>query len=136
MNMRKILLLLAIVLTCVVMSAFNVIQDKPWVVPEASKKQRNPMKATEENINVGKNLYSKHCRSCHGKNGEGDGPKAGELKTSPGDFTTLDFQQQTDGELYYKTTEGRDDMPGFRKKLSNDEDRWVIVAYLRTLKPA
>lgn len=109
-------------------------QDKPWNVPEAAQKMKNPTTGSPDNVNIGKTLYGKHCRSCHGKNGEGDGPKSAELKTAPGDFTTAEFQAQSDAALYYKTTEGRDDMPNFKKKIASDEDRWLIVHYLRTLK--
>lgn len=118
-----------------ILLSFSPLQDKPWNVPEAAQKAKNPTKGSADNLSVGKNLYSKHCKSCHGKNGEGDGPKAAELKTAPGDFTSADFQAQTDGALYYKTTEGRDDMPNFKKKISSDEDRWLIIHYLRTMKP-
>ena len=50
-----------------------------------------------------------------------------------GDFSSEDFQAQTDGELFYKTTFGRDDMPEYTKKMPDDEDRWLIVNYMRTL---
>ena len=131
-------ILFAIMLTgfsVILLSFTTFLQDKKkWVVPESAKKVTNPTKASEENITIAKNLFAKHCRSCHGKNGEGDGTKAAELKSFPGDFTTPKFQAQTDGEIFYKTTEGRDEMPEFKKKLPSDEDRWLIVHYLRTLK--
>lgn len=85
----------------------STLQDKkPWPVPEASMKMKNPVKNDAEAITIGKSLYAKHCKSCHGKNGEGDGTKAAELKTPPGDFTSEEFHSQTDGELFYKS--GRD----------------------------
>jgi len=118
----------------IMLVSFSTLQDKPWNVPEAAQKVKNPTKESTDNINIGKTLYGKHCRSCHGKSGEGDGPKAAELKTAPGDFTSEEFQVQSDGALYYKTTEGRDDMPNFKKKISSDEDRWLIIHYVRTLK--
>jgi mono/diheme cytochrome c family protein len=31
-------------------------------------------------------------------------------------------------------TEGRDEMPSFKKKVAEDDDRWLLVNYLRTLK--
>lgn len=117
-----------------VFAALFMFQSSDWKVPEAAKKMKNPVEADKETLAIGKNIYAKHCRSCHGKNGEGDGSKAEELETFPGDFTTEEFQAQTDGELYYKTTEGRDDMPEFKKKIASDEDRWIVVAYLRTFK--
>ena len=33
-------------------------------------------------------LYSTHCKSCHGKEGLGDGTKAAQLKTKSGDFSS------------------------------------------------
>ena len=35
----------------------------------------------------GKALYATHCKSCHGTKGLGDGSKAAQLKTEPGDFS-------------------------------------------------
>jgi len=121
-------------LLSILLLSFSSLQDKPWNVPDAAQKMKNPTNASADNINMGKTLYAKHCRSCHGKTGEGDGPKAAELKTAPGDFSSTEFQAQSDGALYYKTTEGRDDMPNFKKKIASDEDRWLIIHYLRTMK--
>ncbi|MFH6767730.1 cytochrome c [Gaetbulibacter aquiaggeris] len=104
-----------------------------WKVPSKYVTMKNPI-PTKQDAAIGKSLYDKHCKSCHGKEGYGDGPKAADLKGDLGDFSTAKFQKQTDGELFYKTTFGRDDMPEFTKKLPDDEDRWLIVNYMRTLK--
>jgi mono/diheme cytochrome c family protein len=134
-NHTSYIYFVAVAVLLIMLSFTSVLQDnKPWPVPENAKKMKNPVANNAENITIGKNLYAKHCRSCHGKNGEGDGTKAAELKTHPGDFTSSEFQGQTDGELFYKTTEGREDMPEFKKKIASDEDRWILVHYLRTLK--
>ncbi len=109
-------------------------KPKPWPVPEAAKKVKNPLKGDSETLNIGKGIYAKHCKSCHGKNGEGDGTKAPELKTFAGDFTSEAFKAQTDSEIFYKTSEGRDDMPSFRKKIDNEEDIWAVVLFIRALK--
>ena len=109
-------------------------QQEKWVVPEAAKKMKNPTDPTDEDGQfVGKSLYLKHCRSCHGKIGKGDGPKSAELKTPCGDLTTKEVQMQTDGELFYKMSEGKGDMPSFKKRIVQDEDRWNVVNYIRTL---
>ncbi len=36
--------------------------------------------------------------------------------------------------FFYKTTEGRGDMPSFKKKLPDPNDIWDLVNYMRTLK--
>ena len=119
------------------MSYFNYQQDgkkKPWVVPEKSKALKNPVKSDDANLVSGKTLYNKHCKSCHGAKGLGDGTKAKELDTPSGDFSVKEFQSQTDGEIFYKTKEGRDDMPSFKKKITDDDEIWSVVNYLRTFK--
>jgi mono/diheme cytochrome c family protein len=112
--------------------SFTSFMQEEWKVPEKYEKMKNPTNP-EEDINIGKSLYSKHCKSCHGKEGYGDGPKADEVKGELGDFSSEEFQAQSDGALYYKTTVGRDDMPEFIKKIPEDEDRWLIINYMRTL---
>lgn len=112
---------------------FNMLQDS-WVVPAKYKNMENTAVYDKEGASIARQLYSKHCKSCHGKTGLGDGPKAGELDTPSGDFSIASFHEQSDGELLYKTTFGRDDMPAFDKKLKSDEDRWLLVHYMRTFK--
>lgn len=128
------LALMMLVLGWVTMSFISNTQDdkkKPWKVPETAKAKKNPQSGAETAA-AGKVLYSKHCKSCHGAKGLGDGPKSKELDTPSGDFSAKDFQSQTDGELFYKTKEGRDDMPSFKKKITDDEDIWNLVNYMRT----
>ena len=103
-----------------------------WVVPAKYQSMKNPTDPKVD-LAIGKSLYGKHCKSCHGSEGYGDGVKAKEMKGDLGDFSSKKFQSQTDGALFYKTTFGRDDMPAFNKKLPSDEDRWLIVNYMRTL---
>jgi len=109
-------------------------QPKPWSVPDKAAKTPNPIKSSSESIAAGKALWSQHCSSCHGKTGVGDGTKAAQLKTQPDDLTTATCQSQSDGSLFYKVSEGRDDMPSFKKKLPEAEDIWDLVIYMRTLK--
>lgn len=113
-------------------SFVSVYQNSDWTVPDEAKNMKNPTDP-DEDLDNGKSLYSKHCQSCHGKEGYGDGTKSAELETDPGDFSSEEFQAQTDGSLFYKTTEGRDDMPSFAKKIADDEDRWLVVNYMRTM---
>ena len=112
--------------------SFGTIMQEEWVVPDEYQNMKNPTDPSVD-LDVGKSLYAKHCQSCHGKEGYGDGKKAEEVEGDLGDFSSAEFQAQTDGALFYKTTFGRDDMPEYTKKLPDDEDRWLIVNYMRTL---
>ena len=117
-----------------IFSGFRLFQQKPWPVPDNYKNMKNPVASDATSIAEGKTLYATHCKSCHGAKGLGDGNKAAQLKTEPGNFSTADFQSQTDGALFYKTSEGRDDMPNFKKKIPDADERWAIVNYMRTFK--
>ena len=105
-----------------------------WVVPDKYKTLKNPTPANKENTANGKDLYAKHCKSCHGVAGLGDGPKAATLGEACGDFSTAKFQGQTDGEIFYKVTEGKGKMPSFKKTIPEDNDRWNLVLYMRSFK--
>jgi mono/diheme cytochrome c family protein len=122
----------AIVSSAILFSAFR--EHKPWNVPDKYVKMANPVKADAATLKDGKSLWTKHCQSCHGKTGLGDGPKAAQLKTEAGDFSKAETQKQTDGSLFYKIAEGRDDMPAFKKKISDEDEMWQLVNYVRTFK--
>ena len=111
----------------------SAISSNEWIVPTKYQTMKNPTDPKLD-LAIGKSLYSKHCKSCHGKEGYGDGPKAEEQDGDLGDFSSVLFQSQTDGALFYKTSFGRDDMPEYTKKMPDIEDRWLIVNYMRTLK--
>lgn len=131
---RKIMLVVLITALIGTGFTFKMNDQKPWIVPDAAKNKKNPVASNAESIAAGKALWSTHCKSCHGPKGMGDGTKASQLKTVPGDFTKAEVQAETDGSLFYKTSEGRDDMPSFKKKIPDEEERWSIVNYIRTFK--
>lgn len=128
-------LLLAGTIFISLVSGFRPIQgNKPWIVADADNNKVNPVKSDASSISDGKTLWDLHCKSCHGSKGMGDGSKAAQLKTEPGDFSKKLTQSQTDGSLYFKISKGRDDMPGFKKKIPENDDIWSLVNYIRTLK--
>jgi len=108
-------------------------KGKPWPAPESAIKMKNPVKADDASIKEGKDLYAQHCKSCHGSKGKGDGTKAEKIDISCGDFSGEEFAKMSDGEAYWKTTEGRKPMPAFEQKLS-DHERWAVINYIRTFK--
>lgn len=132
--MRTKIYLAAILATSTFLFSFIHYQKKPWDAPEKYAKMVNPVKPDAESLKAGKALWVKHCQSCHGKTGLGDGTKAAQLDTEVGDLTSAEAQSQTDGSLFYKSLEGRDEMPTFKKKIPDEEEIWAIVNYVRTFK--
>jgi mono/diheme cytochrome c family protein len=113
--------------------AFTIVQEE-WVVPAEYEAMQNPTDPDdEEGLEIGEELYMEHCKSCHGKEGLGDGQKADEQEGELGDFSSEEFQAQSDGALFYKSKIGRDDMPDFSKKISDDEEIWYVVNFMRIL---
>jgi mono/diheme cytochrome c family protein len=118
--------------------AFVLPQDQkiggPWDIPAKYQKMENPYADDASLVKAGKMMYNKHCKSCHGSDGLGDGSKAAQLETYPGDFTSDEFKEQSDGILFYKSIIGRDEMPNFEKKIPDEEDQWAVVMYVKTME--
>jgi mono/diheme cytochrome c family protein len=131
---RNLIVLSAVGFAFMLMAFVSRRQNDPWPVPDKYMKMANPVKSDATSIAAGKELYNQHCQSCHGKKGKGDGPKAAQLDTECGDFTKADFQKQPDGAIFYKTFEGRKDMPSYKKKIPEQNDIWSVINYIRTLK--
>lgn len=129
---RKNLLTASLLLMiAIVGSAF--FQQKEWKAPASADAKKNPLTSDATTLAAGKAVYVKECQSCHGKKGKGDGPSAKDLDIPAGDFSKATMQSQSDGALFWKTSEGRKPMPSFKKKLT-EEKIWQTVIYMRTLK--
>jgi len=100
-----------------------------WVVPAADKAKKNPVASSAESISKGKNLYNTHCKSCHGDPGKNNGLP---LNPKPTDPASDQYQKNTDGEIFYKITNGRGAMPSFKATIP-EQDRWHIINFVRSL---
>lgn len=105
----------------------------PWNVPDDLKTKNNPYKSDASSIARGKNTYKMECVRCHGKLGKGNGSSADLLDIPVADLTADKVQTQTDGELFWKISEGRKPMPLAKRTLTDDQ-RWDIINYIRTFK--
>ena len=130
---RLAVIALAVIVCAVLLAAVNFTRN--WIEYRKARALNNPVAATPTAIAAGKQLYENHCQKCHGSNGDGKGPKAAELSSSPGDFTNAgEMNRRTDGELFWVITKGRSQMPEFKDKIS-EEGRWQLVNYIRTFEP-
>ena len=137
-NLSVLLKSLSVVAFLFALCSSVVAQDQKaasaWEIPAKYKTMKNALKGDAASVNVGKNLYAKHCKSCHGGTGLGDGPKASSMKTKITSFKDAKFQAQADGAIYYQIVVGRDEMPAFDKKVAEEDDRWALVNFVRSLK--
>lgn len=98
---------------------------------------RNPLAPVSKDIAAGQALYVAHCASCHGEQGQGDGPAADALWPRPANLRwVLGRPMASDGYLMWVIAEGGaalgSAMPAFRDVLSETE-RWKILLFLRSL---
>lgn len=118
------------------MSVFSFIaseKKEAWNIPAKYTAMKIQKKGDKTSIDLGKTLYVKHCKSCHGSAGKGDGAKAASLKTAMDNIATPAFKALPDGNKYYMAFVGRGDMPNFEKKIVDEEERWAIINYLNSL---
>ena len=124
------------VLLCVVLFYATISfgqHSMPWNVPESEKGKKNLYASDASSIARGKKTYKSECFRCHGKEGKGDGTSSDLLDKQPADLSSDKVQNQTDGELFWKISEGRKPMPLAKRTLTDDQ-RWDIINYIRTLK--
>ena len=95
-------------------------------VSEGDRSRVNPYQDKADAVAAGSKLYGQHCAKCHGADLQG-------VRNKPS-LHSETVQHATDGELFWKITEGKKPMPTYEKLLSAT-DRWNVVNYIRTLAP-
>ncbi|MDC8447703.1 MAG: cytochrome c [Nitrospira sp.] len=82
----------------------------------------------------GKAVYERHCQSCHGPGGRGDGPAAASLKAPPTNFQRFQSFLKSDEELLRTIEHGVvfSPMHSWRGRLTDGEMQ-DVVAYIRLL---
>lgn len=105
--------------------------EEPKIPPEEAKRT-NPVKPTPEGLAVSRRLYGYDCAMCHGKNGDGKGDLAADMK-----LTLLDWRDpatlagMTDGEIFYIIKKGKGKMTGEEDRLKETQV-WGLVNVVRS----
>src|ERR1700720_3440885 len=103
----------------------------PWVAPATEKSKKNPAPSVKKTIDQGETVAKTNCASCHGAKGKGDGAAAVALNPKPADWTSAKVQSESDGEIFWKISNGRGAMPPWKHLAEND--RWALIRYIRSL---
>jgi mono/diheme cytochrome c family protein len=102
-------------------------------IPAADAAKQNPKKPTPEGLAEAKKLYGYHCAMCHGKNGDGKGDLAADMKLDLNDWRDAgSIAKMTDGELFYIVTNGRGKMTGGEGDRTTEQVRWNLVVLVRS----
>ena len=105
-----------------------------WKAPADAAAATSPVASSAATIEAGKAVYVQNCLSCHGATGKGDGEAAAYMTPRPASLGSPAIAAQSDGAFFWKISTGRGLMPPWKPVLT-DEQRWQVVAYLRTLSP-
>ena len=102
-----------------------------WKAPPTAANRPNPLAGNANATALGQKLYVGNCMTCHGPSGKGDGPGGAALEKKPADLGARIRSGETDGELFWKISEGRSPMVSWRGSLSETQ-RWELVNYIKT----
>jgi mono/diheme cytochrome c family protein len=106
-------------------------------IPEEYADLVNPLTDEKTAVSEGRILFESNCASCHGVNGEGDGPAAAGLEPPPQNLSQIQADL-SDAYLFWRVSDGglmepfNSVMPAWRGILSEDHI-WQIILFLRTL---
>lgn len=104
-----------------------------WNVPPDAKQMKNPVALNAATLDSARVLYGNDCAKCHGIHGDGKKPPGSmySYSTKPTNFTDAKLvDAMSDGEIFWKITNGRKPMPSFKIRLT-DEQRWELVSLIR-----
>ncbi|HUC53399.1 MAG TPA: cytochrome c [Candidatus Cybelea sp.] len=106
--------------------------SEPTMTPEDVAK-KNPITPTSEGVAEARKLYGYHCAMCHGKEGDGKGDLATEMKLELHDWRDASsIEKMTDGEMFFIISNGKGKMLGGEGDRTPDKMRWNLVHLVRS----
>jgi mono/diheme cytochrome c family protein len=122
----------ALLLVAAVSAVYAFFHPGPWIVPEEAKRRVNPLTPSQVNPGAARQMYLDKCAECHGDSGKGDGSQAKMYDPLPSNLADAQHMSAvSDGELFYKISDGHRPMPSFKKRFS-EEQRWQLVFFIRS----
>ena len=103
-------------------------EPAPAPIPAEDAAKKNPVKPTAEGLAEARKLFGYHCAMCHGKDGDGKGDLAAQMKLELKDWRDANsIASYTDGQLFYIITNGRGKMVGGEGDRTKEAVRWNLV---------
>ncbi len=102
----------------------------------AAANLKNPYagQMTPEISAIGQKKYETYCLVCHGDRGEGNGPVAPKMALKPPSLVADKIVNLADGGIFHIITDGQGVMSSYAYQLVDENDRWAIVNYVRSLQ--
>jgi len=123
------------------LSFFFFLGGSPAFSEEAGKSQTGGEDLPVDDLAAGEKIYKKRCISCHGDEGDGDGPAAERFQPKPRSFKKAEFKYRTtprgalptDDDLFRVITNGLPGtgMPDWADVLT-EKNRRQVIKYIKT----
>ena len=109
---------------------------RSWAIPGRERREENPLQATADNVQAGRDEFLTQCAGCHGHDGNGLTPIGRNLYPRAPNLRSTLTQALTDGELHYIIENG---VPLTGMAAWGDPhkavDGWKLVLFIRSLRP-
>ena len=113
-------------------------------IPASARDRRNPLPASPDVVNEGRDHFADHCAICHANDGSGDCEIGHGLYPKPPDMRKDGTQSLSDGELFYIIQNGVrfTGMPAWGSdpeaheehgESHDEDDTWECVQFIRHL---
>lgn len=107
---------------------------KEVIIPIEAGKVKNPIAATDQSIQKGKQVFNQNCALCHGADGHAATPLGLAMYPPAMDLTSPHVQQWSQAALFWIIQNGiaLTGMPSWKNRVSTD-DTWRMVDFIHAL---
>ena len=109
-----------------------------YSIPNAARDEDNPLYASPQNLQDGREAFRAKCQICHDHDGSGQTHVGQALYPRVPDLRGPRTQNLTDGEIHYIIENGvaLTGMPAWSNPhQAQNDDSWKLVLYIRSLRP-
>ncbi len=116
------------------------LNDMPYTVPNtfegyelAGQTVKSPLGYDEAVVAAGAKVYNNFCTQCHGVQGQGDGAVVVKGNHPAPQPFNKGLKELPEGKMFHTLTYGKGAMGSHASQLTKEE-RWQVVAYVKTLQ--
>jgi mono/diheme cytochrome c family protein len=119
---------------CVIFTSATIAKAQDKLSAADAKKLKSPIPFTKKSIARGRGVYARYCTGCHGADGKATVDVVANATdlTDPGSYR----DGLSEGEMFHSIRDGAgSSMPAFKAQISQEEDMWHLVNFIRSLWP-
>ncbi len=102
--------------------------------PAAAEGLKNPLEGNAQVLEIGRTKFETYCAVCHGPQADGKGLVAAKMSIQVPSLVGEKARGYKDGHIFHIITDGQGVMSSYAYQITNENDRWAIVNYIRSLQ--